>query len=72
MKNKHSKIPSWIALLMGLGSTMLVGFLKVAMHSYPHEAVIGGIVGITLGYIGKRVVQKHKSFNGSSEEYKGE
>lgn len=62
VKNRKT-IHSWLAFVLGLGSTVAAGFFKVLLSSYPHEAVIGGIVGITIAYLGKRVWQKHKSFN---------
>jgi hypothetical protein len=59
---KKGTIHSWLAYLMGIGSTVSVGFIKVLIKAYPHEVVIGAIVTMTLGYIGKRAWQKHKSY----------
>jgi len=60
MKDLHS----WLALLVALAIIIVLGFIKVLISSFPYEtAVIGGIVPVTLGYFGKRVWQKHKSFN---------
>jgi len=59
---KNRTIHSWLAFLLGISSSIFVGFIKVLIKAYPHEVVIGAIVTMTLGYIGKRAWEKHKSF----------
>ena len=62
-KEKNNRtIHSWQAFLMGLGGIIMAGFFKVIFPSYPEESVIMAIVAVTLGYLGKRTWQKHKSF----------
>lgn len=58
-------IKTYHALLISLGLITLLGFIKsLFVTGLPLETmVVGGIVPITLGYFGKRVWQKHRSFN---------
>lgn len=61
-------IHSWLAYLISMPVIILCGFIKVLINAYPHEVVIGAIVTVTIGYFGKRVWQKHKNYQGYSEE----
>jgi len=64
MKNLKSELAYIIGLLLIVG----LGFIKVLVPAYPHGATIGGIITLTLGLYGKRLIQKRPEYR----EYEGD
>lgn len=65
--NILDKLKSELAYLIGLASIIGLGFVKVVVPSYPFAAVIGGIITLTLGLYGKRLIQKRPEYGGYNE-----
>ena len=59
-------IRSWVAYIISTLIVVGVGFVRVYMESFPIETVVTAIVAITLGYFGKRVVQRGRMFTTGS------
>ena len=63
-----NKLKSELAYLIGLMSIIGLGFVKVIIPTYPFAAVIGGIITLTLGLYGKRLIQKRPEYGGYNED----
>ena len=59
-------IKSWIAYALSTVAIIVLGFVVVKIPTYPIETVVTAIVAITLGYFGKRVVQRGRMFTTGS------
>jgi len=58
-------IHSWHAYLLAVMLVCAGAFTKVILPRFPYETfLIAGLVPVTLGYLGKRMAQKLKVFNG--------
>lgn len=62
LKNLKSEVAYVIGLLAIIG----LGFVKAVMPAYPYGATIGGIITLTLGLYGKRLIQRRPEYR---EEY---
>ena len=60
-------VKSWMAFLISITILVLLGFVTALwIKDYPLSTVATGIVAITIGYLTKRVVQKHTTLNGTT------
>lgn len=61
-------IKSSYALILGFALLVAGAFAKVLIPEFPFETLKDGIVVLGCGYFGKRVVQRHRSFNNGISE----
>jgi tetrahydromethanopterin S-methyltransferase subunit D len=62
------KIRSEHGYVIGLLAIIGLGFIKAVMPAYPYGATIGGIITLTLGLYGKRLIQKRPEYREKYEE----
>lgn len=63
-----SKLKSELAYVIALGFIIGLGFIKAIMPAYPYGATLGGIVSLTLGLYGKRLMQKRPEYREYNDE----
>ena len=54
-------IHSSVAYILAVLSIIGVGVAKTFLTAFPVDCVVAGLVAVTVGYFGKRTIQKHKS-----------
>lgn len=64
LKNLKSELAYIIGLVLIVG----LGFVKVIVPAYPFGATMGGIISLTLGLYGKRLIQKRPEFREDYDE----
>ena len=62
------KLRSELAYVIGLLVIVGLGFIKAIMPAYPYGATIGGIITLTLGLYGKRLIQKRPEYREYNDE----
>jgi len=63
-----NKITSEYVCILSFLIVIGLGFARAYISSFPAEITTGGIVSITLGFFGKRLIQKKKGFGGHDED----